>query len=948
MAKSKIKIKEKNKGRFTKSAKAAGKSVQEHAHDVMNNPNATALQRKRANFAIQAKKWHSKELGGLIDLPIADIGKRIPFTDEYGNQIPDDWGNNTNYMQKFNQYLENQGFDGTDPIISGETPYFTGTGKATAEDLGFVAPEEGNLDLSQSGEGNNPMGIINTIVKAASQIEPLARNAWTSLGNHIKNKRTQAYEAKQLNKALKPINTQFSEDMYGSNQGLQLFEMGGINNYKAEYGANVEVEDKELIQLPNGLSDTIYGKTHSEGGEKMNLPQDSKVFSEKLKIPIKGKKKSFSKIAKPFETKKDIEHLESPTSDNINKKTAELNIALKNNVLDGIFEIQENSKMSGLFGKKVQQETINNYEMKYGGKLPKAQDGWINKILDFESTQGSASGTGLSNYGIKKDVWASKYPKMWEDDKITKEEAIEFIKQEYLPKVKDYPEEVQKRLVDYAYNTGRNIEDVLLLASGKTDLNSVQNKNTDFNLFNKEKANIIKNMSDPSFISKLDQAKSQIYQDTWGKKGTPDVFKATSFPRINMWNTNEDVINISNLSNQQSSPTPVNNNSSFTGINLPKQKDLSWLKPFTSKTKEGQTTPTGVNLQSKPPQPTNWEGIASTWMDINPDIGSNIELQEEMYDYWLDKYQFGNPKEKSEATKQFKKLWGTFGDVKGNKPQGIAKNFKNWKPDDKSTYDDLARLRGNFMDAKPEARYLLPMTESQKFTSKSKTPLKDDEIKLQSRIKNKTDKTASDLNIPQFFPMGLPVIGGEEAAARFQIPDRNVPFRRISPQQQLNEINRNTRAGLSLLGNTPTDVSNISNLLTQANMQGQQAINTTNQQNIQNQMNIDQINTQLSRQRDLAQLQEDVRFTENIAKRKGLMQTEANMNKAAYNQNWMNILKEQRDKDFVEKIYPSKAWENVNFQMYDPTKYTLTPKEKKEEEVKKYGGKIKLKSKSSK
>ena len=935
MGKSKIKIKEKNKGRFTKSAKAAGKSVQEHAHDIMNNPNATALQRKRANFTIQAKKWHSKELGGLIDLPIADNGVRIPFTDEYGNQIPDDWGNNQQVFERIEPLTAQQGLpNGQLSTKNVEQPFYQ------------------NADVQSNEQGFNP-DILKTIVQAGSQIEPLARGAWTSLGNAIKNKRTQAYEANQLNKALKPINTEFSEDMYGSNQGLQLFEMGGINNYKAEHGANVLVEDNELIQTDNGLAQTIYGDKHSDpsGGISMNLPPSSKVFSEKLKIPINGKKKSFSKIAKPFETKKDIENLNSPFSTKINKDTAELNIKLKNNVLDGIFEIQENSKMSGLFGKKVQQETINNYEMKYGGKLPKAQDGWINKILDFESTQGSASGTGLSNYGIKKDVWASKYPKMWEDDKITKEEAIEFIKQEYLPKVKDYPEEVQKRLVDYAYNTGRNIEDVLLLASGKTDLNSVQNKKTDFNLFNKEKANIIKNMSDPSFISKLDQAKSQIYQDTWSKKGTPDVFEATSLPRINMWNPNEDVINISSLSNQQSSPTPINNNSSFTGINLPKQKDLSWLKPFTSKTKEGQTTPTGVNLQSKPPQPTNWEGIASTWMDINPDIDSNIELQEEMYDYWLDKYQFGNPKEKSEATKQFKKLWGTFGDVKGNKPQGIAKNFKNWKPDDKSTYDDLARLRGNFMDAKPEARYLLPMTESQKFTSKSKTPLKDDEIKLQSRIKNKTDKTASDLNIPQFFPMGLPVIGGEEAAARFQIPDRNVPFRRISPQQQLNEINRNTRAGLSLLGNTPTDVSNISNLLTQANMQGQQAINTTNQQNIQNQMNIDQINTQLSRQRDLAQLQEDVRFTENIAKRKGLMQTEANMNKAAYNQNWMNILKEQRDKDFVEKIYPSKAWENVNFQMYDPTKYTLTPKEKKEkkeEEVKKYGGKIKLKSKSSK
>ena len=48
-----IHIKKKNRGKFTKSAKAA-------AHSVMNNPKASTLQRRRANFAIQAKKWAKK------------------------------------------------------------------------------------------------------------------------------------------------------------------------------------------------------------------------------------------------------------------------------------------------------------------------------------------------------------------------------------------------------------------------------------------------------------------------------------------------------------------------------------------------------------------------------------------------------------------------------------------------------------------------------------------------------------------------------------------------------------------------------------------------------------------------------------------------------------------------------------------------------------------------
>jgi hypothetical protein len=43
-----IHIKEKNRGKFTESAHEAGKSVQEHATDVLNDPNATRLQKRRA------------------------------------------------------------------------------------------------------------------------------------------------------------------------------------------------------------------------------------------------------------------------------------------------------------------------------------------------------------------------------------------------------------------------------------------------------------------------------------------------------------------------------------------------------------------------------------------------------------------------------------------------------------------------------------------------------------------------------------------------------------------------------------------------------------------------------------------------------------------------------------------------------------------------------------
>ena len=60
-----IHIKEKNKGKFTESAKRAGESVQEHATHVLNDPNATRLQKRRAQFAKNAKKWKHEE-GGIL------------------------------------------------------------------------------------------------------------------------------------------------------------------------------------------------------------------------------------------------------------------------------------------------------------------------------------------------------------------------------------------------------------------------------------------------------------------------------------------------------------------------------------------------------------------------------------------------------------------------------------------------------------------------------------------------------------------------------------------------------------------------------------------------------------------------------------------------------------------------------------------------------------------
>jgi len=76
-----IYIKPENRGKFTASAERAGEGVQEHAHNVVNNPNATELQRKRAQFAINAESWNAN--GGYL----ANGGPYRPWNDtRMGNE----------------------------------------------------------------------------------------------------------------------------------------------------------------------------------------------------------------------------------------------------------------------------------------------------------------------------------------------------------------------------------------------------------------------------------------------------------------------------------------------------------------------------------------------------------------------------------------------------------------------------------------------------------------------------------------------------------------------------------------------------------------------------------------------------------------------------------------------------------------------------------------------
>lgn len=342
---------------------------------------------------------------------------------------------------------------------------------------------------------------------------------------------------------------------YGFDSGWKrsYTEMNKISSdyYKNSMSEDKNTDEKPVLEAEGG--ETLYkpgdqaffnlnGPRHSEGGipltgsqvNSKNKDVPSFIYSDTPSLKIKDKNildhfgVSYKKggvtpaeISKKYDLNKFKAILQDPNSDELAKSTAQLMIDKNERRLAELATIQE--KMKGLKAPKFAEQTLREGSAKFGGFMPTYKKGgkgpdpeedWIKKILNFETIQGSSVGSGLPNYGIKKSIWKSKYPDMWADNKITEKEAIDFIKNEYLPKVKDFPAKVQRRLVDYAYNTGRSVEDLLLLADGNITLDDINSNKTFTTEWNNSKDDIIKKAKDPDFIKKLDEAKTNVYKTT--------------------------------------------------------------------------------------------------------------------------------------------------------------------------------------------------------------------------------------------------------------------------------------------------------------------------------------------------------------------------------------------------------------------------------------------------
>ena len=123
--------------------------------------------------------------------------------------------------------------------------------------------------------------------------------------------------------------------------------------------ANSEIEKQENVVAPNGKFLQVNGSSHEEGGVPVNLPGNSMIFSDRLKLG----KKTFAELNKVNNTSKEDKILESNKYGNTSKRTAELMKFAKNKNSEELFNAQE----------ALKQAKVEAYAKKMGVALPQAQ-----------------------------------------------------------------------------------------------------------------------------------------------------------------------------------------------------------------------------------------------------------------------------------------------------------------------------------------------------------------------------------------------------------------------------------------------------------------------------------------------------------------------------------------------------------------------------------------------
>ncbi len=368
--KSKIYIKPSKRGTFTAAAKRRGKGVQEFASQVSANPgNYSSSMQKKATFAKNAASWKHEDGG---QLPMYNNGGM------YGIQGGTDYGIQGGPSSSYQaiagaqpQQVQGGGTQGLGKagpiggIISGITGIATSItdpikAKARETDATGEFKDQGaavRADMAQSFM--NPYGQLKETLSdpSISGGRKVMEGALAVSGlGALTSKRRVAQQERAAQQAVteqKYANYAASSINQSSNPYTPTYAYGG------QVGSpNAEIEGGEMVQTPNGeMPNAIQGggmqqqsgnmfeaqgASHAQGGIDTELPNGTRIFSDKLK---KGDM-TYADHAAPMSKKlgKYEEMMNNPKSTQIEKNTAKRMMSKLNGQLDGLFNEQEASK----------------------------------------------------------------------------------------------------------------------------------------------------------------------------------------------------------------------------------------------------------------------------------------------------------------------------------------------------------------------------------------------------------------------------------------------------------------------------------------------------------------------------------------------------------------------------------------------------------------------------
>lgn len=134
--------------------------------------------------------------------------------------------------------------------------------------LSYITPTKtNNMKRKKYLTGGEAAGIGQGVAQLAPAIMSIIDNLSTGYTNQplVTSRQTAQYN---------PYSSDFG------NKNLPMFAMGG--------NVPIEAEGDEVIQTPNGQTKEIEGPSHEQGGVDMDVPEGSKIYSDRLQIDGKS------------------------------------------------------------------------------------------------------------------------------------------------------------------------------------------------------------------------------------------------------------------------------------------------------------------------------------------------------------------------------------------------------------------------------------------------------------------------------------------------------------------------------------------------------------------------------------------------------------------------------------------------------------------------------------